>query len=575
MRRWADAGIAGRVALGVAATACSGLAFHTAWALASYFVPVPWADIGVEHSWIASCGVTFSGLFRPYNDHVLAVPRIFILIDYFAFGASTKLLVVLNFLLAVGIVSVLCAVAAKWFFVQRQDAAWYACLLVATYVNGLSFLNLAMGFQIQHWLAVLSCCLFASLFAGVRPTTRGGLVCNHLAMIALAACAVFSLGNGILCLATAVVVSVAFRFEKSRVLFFVTLLVGLACLFFWCNPHAGFQSVGGAWSEPWRLARFALAFLGGPGLRAEIWPPDPVVSAFRANLATLRGSLVFALGAILCVREWRARAARTAFSTFHVFLTVFVWASAMAVALTRMHLGVFEGLSVKYTCTALVGWIAAFSLLLKQLSLRWSIGRWRRDALWAAAVGAVLLFVLPPHRREIEMFRDQNNVLLEVESALFAGVEEQHLEILGQDFDVFQNHFRPERRSIFGRYAFSLGDALVDHFSLQGDRPCAGRLETAEPTTREAAVIGCRVSGWAWDGKRKAPFSDLLLVDAIRRIRGVAHSHYYRHEASRNAADPRRGRATWVGYAEPGDCEALTVYAVIPGSNAACPLSER
>jgi hypothetical protein len=554
---------------------------HTASAVMALYNPLLWADIREEHRWISAYGVHVADLLRPHNEHIPAIPRLFYLVDFFAFSATSKFLLAAIFVLVLATAGLLAYVAARWFFTSKRDALLYACLVTVGYVNGMQLTNMIVGFMICHWLENLFCLLFALVFALQMTATdsHGGLR-RAAALVVLGLCAIFSTGSGLFCLATAVFLAIVFRAGWRNVAGMTALLVALAFLYFHCNPLAGHSTHYSIFRKaPGQALRFYFALLGAPGMRHDTWTADYQFCGFYGPLAVLHGLMVFALGALVCFLEWWEPQRRTVFSLLHTFVIVLVFSTGIALTAARFSLGVYEGMHGKYTCTVLLAWIAIFSLLLKQLSRYGGLSAPQRKAGWAAAIAIVLLSVLPAHLREIRCWQQANDPLWEIESALIAktyderlmrNVDAEHPELM---YRIIQDEFRPRRWTIFARYPFDLGDPLESYYAVDRDYAGVGQLDPPGANSEGAIGDSVRATGWAWDERNNRAFDDILLTDQRGRIVGVAHTNRDRPDVAKSFSDDARVRSGWMGYARAGKSARLAAYGLIAGTKVVCPLS--
>jgi hypothetical protein len=563
----------------VLAIASLAIVVHTALAVASLYVPVPWGDITIEHLWISQHGVRPMDWFRPHHEHILLLPRLLFLVDFYVFGASAVFLQTCSFLLAIGVVGVFGHVASRWFFTLRLDAGMYTCLLAAGYVNCMGLFNLVWGFMIQHWIVNFFFLLFALMFArqSVPHDSRKGWWLA-LALLPLGFVVVFSSGNGVMCLATATLLAVLFGLGWRKAFYFAGLLALLTFAYLLCNKSAGEAKLSVFWKIPYEAAKCYFSFLGGPGARLHVWPADDHFWHSSARWTLARGVIVFLLGTGLCLREWLQPARRTVFSVFHVFVIVLVFATGIGTVAARLPLSVYEGANTKYTCTVLLAWIAVFSLALKHLAPYVKLSQVRRSVGWAAAFGLVVLWVMPAHFREIRVWRQWSDHLWESETALVVGAYDEPL-VRTLDyfrpkefFQLVQDKFRPRRWSPFSRYRFEMGDALTAHFQIAATYPAAGNIQEVGPPTTWRNRVTAVVAGWGWDEPRRRAFHDILLTDARGRIVGLAHTTRQRPDVAQRFDDPARRRSGWLGFVRRDEWSDISAYGVIEGTSRVCPL---
>lgn len=551
----------------------------TARLVCELWTPVPWADIFVEWSWLNEHGLNFADLFRPHNEHIIFVPRLFYLADRFFCAGSTKLLLVCNFVLAMAIALLFYRVAARRFFTRRLDAWLYFSVVLTAYVNANQLNNLVAGFMIQHWLDALGCLMFAYCFAGLCEQI--GLrkrIFLHLGLLVFATAVTLTAGNGVACLLVAFLLSAVFRLGWKRGAYFAILFAVVAAAYLHFNPAARSNSLESIAKSPGDAVRFYLAFLGGPYSRCEAWYPATRFWFFDGRVVTRLGLVIFAAGIIVVWRAWLQRERRDFFSLFHVFVIVLVFGTGVLTTVARLPLGVYYGTDTKYAATVLLAWISIFSLVIKQASCYGSLCLPHRRLAWLGGYLVVLFAVLPGHFREAQIFREWNGILWRFESAMVAKIYDPlfiSASFPDKALAAVRDYMRPRKLGIFSRYRFEIGEPLAAYFKVVDSSQCLGAFDTRTAMASQPPGVWM-VEGWAWDKKHHGAFRDIILADASGAIVGVAHTNLDR----RDPAEAYPGRVElmsgWVGYARSLDPHSpISAYGVLDAEGNVCLIGKR
>jgi hypothetical protein len=567
---------------GIALSICLGslaLVLHTALLVYSLHTPVPWGDMITEYRWLSENGLQFRDLFRPGNEHIIFFPRLFYLIDIYFFSASSSFLVTVNFSLAVIIPFYLYSVAKRHFFMDHLDALLYLFVTLAAYSNGRHLLNYVFGYMVQHWLVNITILVFAYFFAKLVVSSNSKENKKFsLALFLLAFIAVFTSGNGILCLVTSVLLGLLLRLKWKMILGFSILMILFIVVYKSLNPLASADFTI-LLKKPVDSLKFYFAFLGAPYLRYHVWPADSVFWEFDPCVAIARGTLLFVLAALLSARLLWKRKGIDIFSIFHIFIILIVFETGILTVVSRISLDVFEGTNSKYANTVLLAWISVFSLGMKTLADVGALSHTHRIVAWFASFLVVLSMALPAHAREEKIFRQWNNHLWETASFLLASVYDRDHYLLYHDpkafFMVSQDFLRPHKFTIFGRYKFKLGDSLSTHFTIDKSYPCLFSFDEVQPLILGATKASL-ASGWAWDQKNNRPIHEVILVDASGAIIGVAYSTQLRQDVVQYFKNPAMSWCGWRGVTQPVDIKGpISAFGVIDSSGCVCFLGSR
>lgn len=275
--------------------------------------------------WAQGDGATrLRALVTPHNEHRLVFNHLVEALDLTLFGR-----IHLSHMVAVGTLAWLLCILLIWDGGRRAGLSMQErvpAILILSAFSHHELMTWAMG-SLQQYGQLLWCLL------ALHAATRQRFALSCLAFVA----AVFTGGGGF-ALAPCLVLHWALRRDAARTAATVALTLLLAWVWFAVlppfEPHRT-ASLSAALAAPQRLVAYALCFIGSAGKSTQ--------AAVAVGAAQL--GLVAWLG-------WRSRVLGT-----HPFLSLtllFVAVSAGLAALARMHLGLDQARSSRYTEYALV-----------------------------------------------------------------------------------------------------------------------------------------------------------------------------------------------------------------------------
>lgn len=552
------------------------LAVRTVWVSYQCLLPAPIADMYSVWFPLHEHGFQVADLLKSHNEHIILVPRLFYLADVKLAAGTGALLLVASWLLALGVPLVFACVARRHFFASRRNAGMYLGLVTICYFNGGHLTSFVWGFMIQHWLESLSVVLLSWCFARQASADGGGRLWLYGVSLGLALVAIFSMGSGVACLLATVAVGVALRLRWRAVLYFAGLTAGCMLLYYKLNPTQFGRSFAVLWNEPLAAAKFFLASLGGPFLRCVTWPAPVLFWRAHPNRAVALGAVLLAAAIVLLAREMFRRKRPGTFAVFHAVLILYVLGSGMVLVLSRLSVDPFYGTEPKYAATVLLGWIAVFSLGLKNAAELVTLPVRYQPAAWLGCLAGLMLLVVPAQRREERIVGDWHASLWEAEAAQVTGVYDPFTLAAfewqrPQAYALAQQYLKPRRLSMFHRYSYAVGDRLADHFAVGPVDQCTGAVEKFL-AVYGGPTAGFSVEGWACDADGRRPIRDIVLCEPGGQIVGIAHCCRKRPDllAERPNLDLRCG---WFGYIRP--CPpgtAITAYALVDRGRTACPI---
>jgi hypothetical protein len=552
------------------------IVLRTMWVSYQHLLPSPIADMYAFWLPLHEHGFQVADLLKPHNEHIILVPRLFYLADVKLAAGTGVLLQVGSWLLALGVPLVFAWAARRYFFTDRRNAWMYLGLVTLCYFHGEHLGSFVWGFMIQHWLESLSVVLLSLCFARLASDEGAAGLRLYAASLVLALVAIFSMGSGVVCLLATVAAGIALRLRWRPVLYFALLTAGCILLYHKLNPSQFGRSFSVLWNEPLAATKFFLATLGGPFLRCVTWPAPVLFWRAHPNRAVALGAALLVAAVVLLAREAFRRRRPGTFAVFHAVLILYVLGSALVLVLSRLSVDPFYGTEPKYAATMLLGWIAVFSLGLKNAAERVTLPTRYQPAAWLACLAGLMLLVMPAQRREERIVGDWYASLWESEAGQVAGVYDPFTLSAfewqrPQAFALAQQYLKPRRLSVFHRYPFTMGDRLADHFAVAPANQCTGAVEKFQ-AVYGGPTAGYSVEGWACDADGRRPVRDIVLCTPGGQIMGIAHCCRKRLDllAQRPTLDLRCG---WFGYLRPcAPGTTITAYALVNGGRTACPI---
>jgi hypothetical protein len=516
---------------------------------------IPEADLWVMPVQVSSRVPLPYWLWSQHNEHRILIPRLILLADYHFFhGRDIFPRVLTLVLLALEWLALLFALRRLGGL--RGDAWRTACAMTGLAVFCTSqWYNFSSGLQVAFVLVPFAVvwslvCMLLYRRAAEKQERRAWL---YIALASLAAaCATYSLANGILIWPVLVLMAAWMRFPKPATAWLLAAgaLVAASYLYHYHSPtyHSNPLKVIRA---PAAVAKYSFIYLSSPFHWA---------GQFAHPVATGMVGVVLAIAVVaVTVLKWRQQPVAMLF----VALLVFDAGSAVITSLGRMTFGPNQALSGRYETFALGFWMCIGMLMLLRIAQN-------RAALLALQVLLLSVMGIAGFRLRVPM-RDARNRALFCNTVSFAILTHVYdpdqlrgdyhdPELLWKLLPALQNN----GLSVFAtQMAHDLNRPLDAAYRLRPQR-CFGSVERVLPVQTQAP--GSRVSGWAWDARSRKVPSQIILVSG-ERIVGYAQPGYWRPELAKHVHDKRARRAGWIGYAEPLDANSsLRAYGKVGNS---------
>ena len=298
--------------------------------------------------------------FEYHNEHQIALPRLFHVIDWKYFGGS-------NLSLIIGILGSQALYAVVFFVILRRAkiSVWMNLSIVLWTLiflfSSAQLENLSFGFQISFVSVFLFSFLSIFLFFEYLSFgKRWQLVCTFV----FAILASYSMSNGMLIWPFLILVAAVRKSWRNLIDF------GLFCIFFFGNyftrtvsPELEGSSLGSFHSlgDLMHFVQFGFVYLGNPLGRVGF------------GLATVYAGLLIAYLGFLVWIAWVKRREIPHSVVALLIVSFFLVASAWATALGRFEMGIIQATSSRYTTPALLFsccLLVITALLLRQKDLR-------------------------------------------------------------------------------------------------------------------------------------------------------------------------------------------------------------
>lgn len=549
------------MALAAASAAALTNILLTLTAITTAYVPIPfwdgWEEVSTERLWYS--------LFAPHGPHRLVVYRLVALLDQ----AVTQGRYLINFAtslalqaLQAGLLIVLAVSAAK---LNGREGALAAALTIGFLFWGVQHENFIWAFQTQFF-AVTTFGTLSFFLLATMPGPWGAA-----AAVVASTLAVGSMAGGVVVPPLLIGLSAALRRPVAQTVAIALTAAILLGLYFgvgYETPDRG--SPDRLWTDPFGLAFFFAAYLGGPfaWLGASMFGVTPSAAAASAGLLALIA--VAGVGLQLLVRPQHATAPRLAL----LCTALYGLGTGLMISVGRIHLGIDQALVHRYTTPALVFWLAL-------LFLAWSLGGRAGRRILPLGATLLLLLTLPDARSTDAAARSRRDIADTVATAALTRVNDTAAASRvypGAERVTTQTQvMRENRTGIFAWPAAQwLGTPLSAHVAVDGAERCRGAFDVATPLPADSGEGAFRVQGWAWQADGAGPPRMLLLTDGAGTVIGYALTDVARPDVP--AAIPELRAALfsgWRGHVRIGAPGPVTAFALSPDDARACPVGTR
>jgi hypothetical protein len=375
--------------------------------------------------------------------------------------------------------------------------------------------------QVFLWSAVSV--LGVVMAARSAVASRRAIGTGVAAVAAIAA--TYSLANGLLTWVIVVCLAILLRLERRCTAALVCVGLLTTATYLWHFEFARERSL----SDPVGLAHYVVLYLGAA--------PTP-----NAGSAAIVGAAGLVLLILLCGLFWAERGGRSLLVPFGAGLSAFIALTAAQTATGRLHLGVEQALTSRYSIASYTFWLGLFVGFLPAVrerlrSVPWAVPGYLAGA---ALVALAISYAALPSSAELRSFVAGRQATV---VAYRAGVEDVFASpIPGLQFGPgVTSALRFMEREQLGPWA---PGGMVDAMRVSGpssrtDRECLGQLDS------QASVPGgTRLQGWiaAPAGETSSPH--LVVLDAAGRRAGLGLVGLHRSDV----AEPGIADREWRGF---------------------------
>ncbi|SEI42800.1 hypothetical protein SAMN05192539_1001332 [Paraburkholderia diazotrophica] len=515
------------------------IAVTTVYGVFHFYSPIPWWDewdgyIGFYKA--ITDGQGFHAWWFPHMEHRILTSRALFFMDLHFFHGDHIILFAAQQAMYAGIV-VLMARAAR----RSEDSVsmwWVVGIAAALMFSWVQSEIMTWGFETQ----VIGAYFFATwaLFEFTRPESSD--VRRFVVGFILAACAEFTMGNGIAAPFALVVVAIFARQSLKIVALTLVIAIGLAAVYAigYVKPDVPPPVVHG--SPLLNRLAFIFAFLGNPfailGMRASVCIAAGVVSALTMGALTI----------------WLYATHRgTPYRAFLIGLCAFVAASSIAAMYGRGAAGAGAAFASRYTTGALVMWAAVLLLLFDVFRTRKILTMWAGIAVaLVLATGQAKIFSSNDY-----LFFWKLGVLgpkIGLENTKYSGMlfpTELH-----DRFSVYTNYGAKGRIGIYDReWLRDAGEVKFDPDRID-QTFCHGWFEGASKDGAGAYTV----TGWVVSPRQKNDVLVLLVRNGETVGYGISGERRSDVEKSVKGAPENAG---WMGFSKAAD--SLGAYGFVDG----------
>jgi hypothetical protein len=500
-------------------------------------------------------------LWRQYNQHRLVIPKLFLLADLRWFQAQQVSLLAMVFVIQ--FLHLLLLGWSMWVLGGWRGTLWRTGAGLAAFCL----------FCLSQWqnqsMGISGLCfdlptLFASLsFVGlVLYWIRSGQPSNQrscwkylLLSITAAVGATLTLSNGNLLWPLLVAAALLLRLRLAAVLSLA--IAGSVSVAVYLHNYARLPSALASLETPVACVKYVAVYFGSSWVRSNI------------RIAELMGVAGFAIFFFSLLQLPSYVRERRAFYVQLVLTLLFLLGTALITALGRLVFGIGQAFSSRYQAFSLLFWCCLALLLLGGLSLHKM--RNATTLLWQIILLAIMLDTAHLARTPLVSARLQGFEINAAAVALATDVRDlEQLQWADSQPDYVRSlvpYLRKERLSFFaGTLPSLLGRPLDSTFKLTSPEKCAGELQSVTVVT-SAQPRSVRITGWAWDYKRRQPPSAIVAAsDNI--ITGLGVVGGWQSAVRQVHPEVTTNYSGFIGYVydmgnDPGSAK---IYAILEGS---------
>ena len=478
------------------------------------YTSLPWSD-GWTQIFAAAHGenlFSLKWLWEQHNEHRLLIPKLFLALDFRLFHASQELLLSAIFLaqsLHLWLLSWSMRALGGW-----RGSAWRTGTGLAAFClfSPTQWENLTWGFQ--------TCFVLSGLFASLSlvglllywkcaQQTPQSHCWKFLAVSVLAALAgLLSLANGLLLLPLLFVVALLLQLGYAVAsTYLITAFVSTALYFHnYIRPPQNSDPMASLRS-PIKLVEYVAVYFGSSWGYGSSWTHHNLQVALSAGFVGLALAIVFLL------RLFRPKDTASLFSVQLILMLLFYIGTALLTALGRVASGSSQAFAPRYQTMALLFWWCLGCLLLTK-----SMTGQSRFSFLAIQIGLLFVFLRGADlvRFPLRDAREHAFQQRAAAAALLARVNDR--EQIQRSFSYADYvlsvvpFMRDNHLSIFReRGQLELGAPLSSIAREIESDQCRGAVQTVS-VVRNDSDQDLRITGWAWNLRRRKPVSHIVVV---------------------------------------------------------------
>lgn len=471
-----------------------------------------------------------------HNEHRIILSRLLFIVDhYFFYGANWPLRLTNLVLVALSATLFWRILVSLSRFSEIKNLGVISWAIVGMLFSWIQEDNLTSEFNSQNFLAqLIPLCGLYWLYKSSQSPEKPFY---FLAALFFGVAAYGTMANGLLAIPLMILYSAALSQSRVKILSLVS--IGLLCtaLYFKGFPSTSTNSavLEVINSNPLGFLQFILLFLG-----------SPFVYLFQSVGMAYMGGMLYLL-CLLYSLKYLINPKRNSLELVLIFFLLYVLATALITAGGRLHFGLYNAFTSRYTTPSLMAWVAIIILLSRSIP---NI-KWCKFLFLAVLVLLSLGFlryqtlVFSPRYTQITYEQEVAGLALEM------GVSDQLLlRTIYQDDRVmgFAELVRPHKAGFFGQYPYqNLRGRLDQKISLPKSLPdCYGVVSAVDPIEGDEKFK--RVRGWIRNenGQSEHLISIINLQDRIVGF-GLSRKRGIGSDVANNAS------AEFIGYIKSDD----------------------
>jgi hypothetical protein len=537
----------------------------TVWATVNHYSAVPFWDqwggtIGFYEKWLTDGVDKIALLFSQHNEHRIALPRLFFLLDCWLSSCDNRISIATIFITQLFTIALLSYAFLKAGGSRKDYLYVVLPFLIIVNYSWIQQGNLTWGFQVQFVGVYFWGALSIMLFSSAKETDLAVKQFVLMSACLLSATfATFSMANGILVMLILILQAFFLRVSIRKHIVLWLFAIFLAVIYFrgYVSPSYHGQPLETIIKQPLELFIYVCAYLGG------VFRPG--FSSFP-KVSILMGACYILLAGFFVFQHLFNKRKLDNLQLSLLAIAGFILLTAIVTGLGRANFGIGQASTSRYTTPAIIGWC---SLLL----LCWTYGK--RGQKVAVIIGIIFLLAVIKVQAKINVndSRVAFNRDLGLLSVMLGVNDSNKIKRLYPDKNyVLESSKFLELNDLSlyrDGYSSLLNKSLLDTYKGGLRESCSGFFDTikTDPNLKQ----GAHVVGWSWFSEEQRPAEYIVIADSEKNIVGVALSGGYRPDVS-SASGVRDKRTGWAGYVLDSQ-QQLIAYAVL--GNSICMLKNR